>query len=255
MGSLQLLSATRSLCIDIARRTLPASVMMQLRSLAVARLKGDHRDIFTEIHRRNIWGYQESVSGAGSTLDYTEELRSTLPALLRDLDVQTLLDVPCGDFNWMREVDLKVAHYIGGDIVSPLIVDMQAKYGSPAREFVVLDLCKDTLPAADLLLVRDCFIHLSEEMIFRALANIIRSDIKYLLATTYPGARNRSIRTGDWFAINLCHAPYNFPAPRQILNDWKPPFDERCLGLWEMADLRHWARTAGAARLALLDAS
>ena len=242
-------AAARTLAIDTARRVLPTPMLMRLRSLAVRRLGGDHRDVFAQIHQRNIWGYQETVSGAGSTLSYTESLRQTLPGLIRELGVRTLLDVPCGDFNWMREVDLPVERYIGGDIVPALVAETRSRYGRPGREFVVIDLCQDPLPAADLLLCRDCFIHLSEDMIFRALANIVRADINHVLLTTYPQGQNRAIRTGDWFPVNLCQAPYELPPPRQTLADWKPPFDERCLGLWDVAELRRWAQTRKDPRL------
>lgn len=229
-------------CIDVARRTLPAPVLAWLRSQMVRNLAGGPREVFTEIYRRNIWGYQETASGGGSTLHYTEGLRETLPKLIGDLNVRTLLDLPCGDFHWMSEVNLPITHYIGSDIVPRLVENARIRYGRPEREFRTLDLCKDALPQADLLLCRDCLMHLSEEMIFLALANIIRSDIKYLLITTYPDGPNRSIRIGDWFPINLCAAPYNFPAPVRAIDDWVPPFDRRQLGLWEIESLRRICR-------------
>ena len=87
--------------------------------------------------------------------------------------------------------------------------------------------------------------HLSEEMIFRALANIVRSDIKYLLTTTYPDGKNRAIRNGDWFTVNLCAPPYNLPAPLRAIDDWVPPFDRRQLALWEIESLRAAMRDSG----------
>ena len=51
-------------CIDVARMTLPPAVLVWLRSQMVGNLEGTPREIFTEIYRRNIWGYQETVSGA-----------------------------------------------------------------------------------------------------------------------------------------------------------------------------------------------
>jgi hypothetical protein len=65
-------------CIDVARKTLPPPALNWLRSQMVRNLKGTPRDVFTEIYRRNIWGYQETVSGGSSTLHYTEQLRQTL---------------------------------------------------------------------------------------------------------------------------------------------------------------------------------
>ena len=64
------------------------------------------------------------------------------------------------------------------------------------------------------------------------------SDIKYLLTTTYPEGQNRIIHSGDWFTLNLCAPPYNFPPPTRVLEDWVPPFDRRQLALWEIDSLR-----------------
>jgi hypothetical protein len=224
--------------IDAARRNLPAPVLIWLRSLMVRGLKGTPSEVFSEIHRRNIWGYQETVSGAGSTLQYTEGLRQSLPGLLADLGVRTMLDLPCGDLHWISRIELPIERYIGCDIVPDLIELNRGKYGREDREFRTVDLCNDPLPDADLLLCRDCLIHLSEEMNLLALANILRSNIKYLLTTTYPDGKNRSIRNGDWFTLNLTAPPYNFPPPLRTLDDWVPPYTERQIGLWDVATLR-----------------
>jgi hypothetical protein len=224
--------------ISAARRMLPTPVLTWLRSQMVRSLKGTPGEVFSEIHRRNIWGYQETVSGAGSTLQYTEPLRQGLPGLVGELGIRTLLDVPCGDLHWMSRIELPIERYIGCDIVPELVELAQSKYGRPDREFRTVDLCNDPLPDADLLLCRDCLIHLSEEMNLLALANILRSNIKYVLTTTYPGGSNRSIRNGDWFTINLCAPPYNFPAPIRVLDDWVPPYTPRQIGLWEVESLR-----------------
>jgi SAM-dependent methyltransferase len=235
-------------CIDIARKTLPSPVLTWLRSQMVRNLKGTPREVFTEIYRRNIWGYQETVSGGGSTLHYTQALRRNLPGLIADLKVGTLLDLPCGDLHWMSELELPVAHYIGCDIVPLLVQNARIRYGRPNREFRTVDLCQDALPDADLLLCRDCFIHLSEDMIFLALNNILRSNIKYLLTTTYPDGKNRAIHNGDWFTLNLCPAPYNFPPPLRVIDDWVPPFDRRQLALWEIESLRDVRTLASSSR-------
>ena len=116
------------------------------------------------------------------------------------------------------------------------------RYGRPNREFRTIDLCNDPLPKADLLFCRDCFIHLSDDMIALAIENIVRSDIKYLLTTTYPEGENRTIHNGDWFTVNLCAAPYIFPPPIRALEDWVPPFDRHQLALWEIDSLRRTYR-------------
>ena len=87
-------------------------------------------DVFTEYARRNKWGDSESLSGKGSNLEATEKIRSLLPQLFNELNVKTLLDVPCGDFNWMQHVDFKALDYLGGDIVPSLIESNNAKYAN-----------------------------------------------------------------------------------------------------------------------------
>ncbi len=211
---------------------------MWLRTQMVRNLRGTPNEVFSEIYRRNIWGYKETASGAGSTLHNTQRVRESLPGLIRDLKIKTLLDLPCGDLHWLSKIELPISHYIGGDIVLELVKRTAEKYSRPDRSFLQIDLCKDPLPEADLLLCRDCFIHLSEDMIFRAIENILRSNIKYLLTTTFPGGLNRAISTGDFFTIDLCAPPYNFPAPIRVLEDWVPPFDRRQLALWEVESLK-----------------
>ncbi|MGY8706762.1 class I SAM-dependent methyltransferase [Bradyrhizobium sp. 18BD] len=235
-------TAIFSIAIDIARRTLPAPALTWLRTQMVRNLRGTPSEVFGEIYRRNIWGYKETASGGGSTLHNTQRVRESLPELLGELGIDTLLDLPCGDLHWLSKIDLPVSRYIGGDIVPELIERTREKYGRPDRSFISIDICNDPLPQADMLLCRDCFIHLSEDMIFRAIDNILRSNIKYLLTTTCPGGFNRAISTGDFFTIDLCAPPYNFPAPIRVLEDWVPPFDRRQLALWEVETLRKFRR-------------
>ena len=62
-------------------------------------------DVFQGHADRNYWGNRESVSGDGSTLAYTHNLRHELAKFLRAFRVVSMFDAPCGDFNWMRAVD------------------------------------------------------------------------------------------------------------------------------------------------------
>jgi hypothetical protein len=177
----------------------------------VRSLKGTPREVFTEIYRRNIWGYQETVSGGSSTLHYTEQLRQTLPALIAELRIGTLLDAPCGDFNWMSDVELPVKHYIGCDIVPLIVQNARIRHGRPGREFRTLDLCHDPLPDADLLLCRDCFIHLSEDMIFLAVDNIL---LQRQVSSDHHLSRRKEPHDSQWRLVHgesLCGA-VSFPA-------------------------------------------
>jgi hypothetical protein len=200
------------------------------------------QEAFEYIHRTRHWAGGESVSGEGATEAQTGRLRQIVADVVRDLGVRTLLDVPCGDFGWMRTVDLGGARYIGGDIVPALIAERQARDADDRHAFVVLDVAGDPLPAADLILCRDVFVHFSFADIRRTIDNIRRSGIPRLLTTTFPDhAVNEDITTGDWRLLNLERAPFHFPPPERLLNEGCTEgggiYADKSLGLWDVARL------------------
>ena len=192
---------------------------------------------FSEIYRDNLWGDPESVSGRGSTIERTVNIRNALPQLLQRIGAKSLLDAPCGDFNWMRLVDLGEIQYTGLDVVPELIKRNRELYGAPAKQFAVANVVKDRVPTSDAILCRDCFIHLSFRDIDRTLANFKRTGAKFLLATTHVDiTENTDIRSGGWRNINLELTPFNFPQPLELLIE-----DEdlgKCLGVWKLSDLQ-----------------
>ncbi len=211
--------------------------------LAPSSREAEPEHIFRDIYRRHHWSGSESASGAGASPDQTRELRRSLPALLSELGVATMLDLPCGDYGWMRTIELPLARYIGADLLPEIVEPLAAALGDGRREFRVLDLTRDRLPPADLLFCRDCLVHLSYADIRRALENAVRSDIPHILTTTFPDCEaNEDIVTGDWRVLDLERAPFHLPAPMRILNEGctegRGVFADKSLGLWRTADLR-----------------
>ncbi len=169
---------------------------------------------FERIYSTNLWSDPETRSGVGSTLDSTRVVRAELPKALRQLQAKALLDIPCGDFTWMEHVDLTGVSYIGGDIVPTIVERNRQLHAGPSRKFMDLDLTRDDLPDADVLLCRDCMVHLSYANIRAALANIARSRIRYLLMTSFPGrGDNKDIADGDWRTLDFQAPPFSFPDP------------------------------------------
>lgn len=206
------------------------------------------QDIFAHHYKNRHWmsgGNLESISGPGSTIEYTKSFRRELEELIRKYELKSLFDAPCGDFNWMKlVVDNFDIPYIGGDIVEKLISKNIKKFKTPNVDFVVFDITSDTFPKSDLWLCRDCLFHLSFQNIFRALKMFMASEIDYCLITTQlESGMNEDIKDGDFRKLNLLRSPFNLPQPRDLLRDFPDGQEERYVGLWRRSDLRVAAKS------------
>lgn len=199
---------------------------------------------FTWIYKNNHWDNAESVSGDGSTLEYTENLRKQLPKVVDQFNIKSILDAPCGDFNWMHSVINSLdCSYIGGDIVGELIEDLNIRYQTDTVRFVKLDVTAQNLPQADLMICRDCLFHLPYEGIQKFLANFIESKIPYLLTTTHlnnGNFENQDLGEGHFFRrIDLFSEPFNFSRePAYRITDWVHPFAEREMCLFSRDQIK-----------------
>jgi len=196
-------------------------------------------DRFSSIYSQGVWLNERrggSRSGSGSELGSTEMLRRRLPEMLHSLGTRMLLDLGCGDLNWMKEVGLPCG-YTGADIVRQVIEENSKRYASPARTFQLLDATRDPLPAADTILCREVLIHLSFADIWRLIENVRSSGAMFFVATTDSGIRlNADIRSGDFRPVNLRQAPFRFPEPvRWLTDDQVAP--ERMVAAWAVSAL------------------
>lgn len=201
------------------------------------------QEVFTDIYKENAWCGKASRSGAGSDIDQTRIIAHELPILFSEFRISTLLDIPCGDFHWMRNVDLSGIDYTGADVVDELIMVNTQLYARDGVRFQKINLLKDHLPKAHLVLCRDCLVHFSFEDILHALANICNSDIEFLLTTTFPERKeNRDIATGQWRVLNLEVTPFVLPSPLKIINEGctqgRGSYTDKALGLWRVTDIR-----------------
>jgi len=178
-------------------------------------------------------------------MDETAAVRECFPDLVRHNNIRSILDIPCGDFAWMKHTSLELDHYIGADIVSAIVSNNLAQFKRehhPVRDFQLLDLTRDVLPCADAVLCRDCLVHFSNEDIFKALIRIQKSDSTFLLTTSFREQQhNKDIVTGWWRPLNLELAPFNFPEPLEVIDERcqlrRGAYPDKSLGLWRIADL------------------
>ena len=199
-------------------------------------------NIFHQIYRENIWSDPSIRSGTGSNLAQTQRIRVVLPEILEKYGVKSSVDIPCGDFFWMKEIrptlDRILTSYIGGDIVEELVKANTALYSNDKFQFDCLDIQHSPLPMVDLLYCRDCLAHFSYGDILAAIHNIKNSRSKYLSTTTFPGRRNRDIVTGAWFPIKLEKCPFSFPKPLMRIEkecmEYDRAYIEKAMALWEI---------------------
>jgi SAM-dependent methyltransferase len=217
------------------KRTFTAAYLLAKRALSLE----SRQDRFRRYALLNKWKNKESVSGPGSTLAYTARLRKALPLLFDEYSITTVLDAPCGDYNWMRLVERPGVQYIGGEIVPELVDANNARYRDESTRFIHCDIVQDELPVADVWICRDTLFHFSYADVFRTLDNLFRSEIKYFLATHCPIQQvNSDIRTGSCFSRNLLGPPFCFPEPSLWLEDGIEDGPPRRMGLWEVKALQ-----------------
>lgn len=200
-----------------------------------------NRTRFTRYFKNNTFGSNESVSGAGSTLEQTRVLREVLPTIFQEYEIKAFTDAPCGDFNWMRYVDLdSIDSYQGLDIVKGIIESNNQKYSSGKVSFQVCDISNDPIRISDLILCRDCLVHLSYQDANKVVKNFKNSGAKYLLTTTFTErTKNEDLGKKIWRTLNLGLSPFNFPTPIVIINEscteGNNMFTDKSLALYDLS--------------------
>jgi hypothetical protein len=181
---------------------------------------------FTRVYKGNTWGDKESRSGGGSSLEQTNTIRKEIPKLIKSRGIKTILDIPCGDFLWMKEIQIEVdgliEKYIGADIVEELIFKNKELYENNKHSFVIADILDYDLPTVDLIICRDLFLHLSFSGILKSLKNIKKSRSKYLLVSTFTrDFKNLDIRklSLNGRRINLEKFPFLINRYLKIINE------------------------------------
>lgn len=235
------------------KRLLPAGLKRRIRHLLARRTQVASagadtvhglglKEKFSEVYYKNIFGGGKSRSGEGSDMVQTEVIRCEIPRLIQELGVRSFLDAPCGDWYWMRHVDLPLEHYIGVDIVEAIVLKNRREFGNEKITFECLNLAESELPRVDMIFSRDCLVHLSYADALKIIANFKRSGARYLLTTTFTAREsNEDLGAGFWRPLNQQLPPFNFPPPRLLINEkcteGRNQFTDKCLGLWELQDI------------------
>ena len=158
-------------------------------------------DAFENVYQNKEWakggggkkkGKGGPLSGSGSTLEATFDVRAALLLVILKHRVKRIVDAPCGDLTWISSLfpafeALGVA-YTGVDAVRTQIAKHHAAYALPGvREFAHVNLADGPPPTrrGDLILCRQALQHLNAHEALRVLHHFSRSHATMLLTTTY----------------------------------------------------------------------
>lgn len=167
-----------------------------------------HKEIFTEIYDKNIWG----GSGGGSSPENTVEYRALLQKFLRDYNIKSVVDFGCGDWSFSRLIDWTGIDYNGLDIVHSVIDSNRVKYTKPNIHFYVWD--DYTSIGADLLILKDVLQHWSNDQIDEFLYGVLNPSqksipvgFKYILITNTQGESECDIEPGQCRGLSAKFEP------------------------------------------------
>ena len=191
------------------------------------------KDVFTHIYNQSSkpsfqWNNDgETVSGPGSTIENTAYTRFEIKNIIRKFNIKSILDIGCGDFNWMKIVLSKnekhINKYLGVDVVESLINQNIENFKNDIVDFKKVDLCQtiDNIEKNhyDLVICKEVMIHLSIENSLNLIKNFKKLGAKYLLATTFLKTENINIQDGHVYNINLFVPPFGFPEPIYVINE------------------------------------
>lgn len=180
-----------------------------------------------QIYAQNLWGgnKDEFYSGLGShnpiiVKPYIEVVINFLKSFQESI---TVLDLGCGDFNIGKQILPYAKKYIAVDIAENVINYNKSKFIQENLEFLCLDIAKDALPEADVVIIRQVLQHLSNREVKMILSKL--NAFKYILLTEHlPLSKfepNKDIISGQGIRLKkqsgLCiiEEPFNFKCEKE----------------------------------------
>jgi 2-polyprenyl-3-methyl-5-hydroxy-6-metoxy-1,4-benzoquinol methylase len=158
------------------------------------------KELFTNTYVNNTWTQDGSVSGLGSSLAYTENIRKLLVDIIKQNGIKTIWDCSCGDWNWMKEIKDELPNYIGNDIVDKLIEINNQTYGSDTIQFQCGDMLEELKNlesmSIDLIICRHTLEHLPSDYAIDVVKEIHRVS-KHAIITSTPNGNSEIDANGE----------------------------------------------------------
>lgn len=167
-------------------------------------MDSSHKDLFDFCAKNNLWQYGaikeglgESMSGIGSHKIYTRRFVSHVNRIIEEKQIKTIFDASCGDWNWMRDVNLNGIEYVGNDISSVVIEHNKDKYDDAENVHFLCGDCLEHLQekknnSYDLCVLRQTLEHLSNEDCIDIVSEVKRTSRYAIITSGTPSETSNS---------------------------------------------------------------
>jgi len=158
---------------------------------------------------------EESLCGGGSWKKNAIDAKEFIQEKIDLYDYETILDLGCGDWNWMNEIDFRGAQYLGVDCDAEMIYDNLVNYGKNGISFKVSDIFSMDLPEADLVICRDVLFHVRLELGCSLVEKLLNRSRLHFISTSFNQQKENQdprpyTKIKDWgfYRINLMKDPF-----------------------------------------------
>ncbi len=175
--------------------------------------------IFTDFYQAGHWD-ESGFYFSGSQFEITKDYVSFLEDFMAKNQIQSVVDIGCGDWAFSRYIDWSGIQYIGIDIVEFVVERNQKLFARPSVTFIHANALEIELPKADLLVCKDVFQHLSNAEILKLLEKF--KGYNHCLITNFVdpvtlSSSNTDIFCGEIHYIDLSKPPFNVKG-QKVLN-------------------------------------
>ena len=186
----------------------------------------EYENIFTDIYKHKIWNNGDAsipLSGPGSSLQNTANVRKSLDSFYDQHEVKSVLDLGCGDLTWIVNTKMfNEVDYTGIDIVDSLIEAHKKKY--PNHSFGKADITRQTFDYRDLVIVRDVIFHLSIKDV-QSLFRNLKGRFGYICITTFRNTvNNDNMDRWHYSPRNIGIKPFNVIGT-PVVSVYEPTFN------------------------------
>lgn len=187
-------------------------------------------------------------NGFDSTPDSTVKVRECIGRIIRELKIDSILDIPCGDASWQHLIPgIDNVTYVGADM-NVMALDRAKRLPAHRKKdmnFMLFDAVSFPLKRGfDLIIYRDVIEQQRLQDALSALLSFKSSGSEFVAMTYWPQSTEETnmaaynLPHAGWYEPNLLRKPFNLPEPLLSCPDGHTQRSrESRLGVWPLDGL------------------